>query len=243
MKPIFLLFAVGMLTACGAGAKQNVDFEDFNTERPMVNMITHKSIQLDSSIKYTDRITTLDADDYPEHATGTTSREEMNAVNVDYSEEESVQIEDVTRKAEGIQQEVSGVWAETFTPMYNQFLWHGLDSDTLAANLEAMHESYGELEMQVDSLKTPAFLAPEHEVVLEQVKADLYLAISNRTLALIEFKLMNQNEDYAMNEAMLDIHLQNSSKYLSSASQSLSQLENLEASAGKNGDELIVADE
>ena len=243
MRPIFLLFAVVLLTACGTDAKQSIDLEDFNTERSKVHMITHKSIQLDASIKYTDQITTLDADDYPKHAADNMGREEVDAADVDYSGEESIQIDEVARKAEDIQQEVSGIWRETFTPMYNQFLWHGIDNDTLAANLEEMHKSYGELEMQVDSLKTPAFLAPEHEVVLEQMKADLYLAISNRTLALIEFKLMNQNEDYAMNETMLDIHLKNSSKYLSSASQSLSQLETLAADAGGTDDELVVADE
>lgn len=243
LRPIFLLFAVGLLTACGADAEQNVDFEDFKSERPMVNMITHKSIQLDDSIKYTDRTTKLNLDDYEEHATDAVSSKDMFAVDVDYSKKETVHIEDMTQDAEEIQDEISTVWAETFTPMYNQFLWRELDKKTLAANLEAMHESYEDLEMQVDGLEAPSFLVPEHEELFERVKADLYLAISNRTLALIEFKLMNQKEEHAMNEEMLDIHLKNSRKYLSSASRSLNQLESLKADSGSTDDELVVADE
>src|SRR5699024_11911960 len=64
---------------------------------------------------------------------------------------------------------------------------------------------------------------------MEEMKSDLSLAISNRTLALIEFKLMNASEDAQMHSELLDIHTENSLKYMSSAETHMKTLEELPA--------------
>ncbi|TVT29024.1 hypothetical protein FO441_01740 [Salinicoccus cyprini] len=238
MKPIILIFAVALLAACGTETEQYAGFEDLTSERPYIDTMKHQNIQLSSAINQPGKRTYANSDS----VASAVPDSDMDTVSMDYTEQEAVQLEDMTQQVEHIKQDVTSIWKNQFTPMYNQFLWNGLEKEKAAENLELLHESYGQLEAELDSLKTPDFMDEEHGKVLEQLKDDLYLAISNRTLALIEFKLMNEDEEYTMNEAMLDIHLQNSSKYLSSADESLGRLEVIESGAEKPDDKFVVVE-
>ncbi|MFC3419874.1 hypothetical protein ACFOLA_10330 [Salinicoccus hispanicus] len=237
MKPIFLIFATVLLAACGAKAEQNAGFEDLTSERSYIDTMTHQNIQLSSAINQPGKRS------YAHGNSEADAGSDINTVNMDYTGQEAVELEDLTQQVEDIKQDVTRIWKNQFTPMYNQFLWNRLKKEKAAENLEVIHESYGQLEAELDSIKTPEFLNEKHGRVLEQMKDDLYLAISNRTLALIEFKLMNQDKDYTMNETMLDIHLQNSSKYLISAEKSLDQLEAIEYESEKSKDGYVVVEE
>lgn len=200
--------------------------------------MTHQNIQLSSAINqqgkrnYSNSINVKNAVDT-----------DAGTAIMNYTKQESAELEDLTHQVEDIKEDVTHIWKTDFTPMYNQFLWNRLEKEQTAEKLELLHESYGQLEAELDGIKTPEFMDERHSRILEHLKDDLYLAISNRTLALIEFKLMNQDDDYTMSETMLDIHVQNSSNYLLSADKSLGQLEAIDYSAEQSRKDFVVVEE
>ncbi|GAB3068971.1 hypothetical protein ACFOU0_10480 [Salinicoccus sesuvii] len=235
MKPIFLIFAAVLLTACSTTIEQDSDFESLASDRPYIKTMTHQNIQLSSAIHQQGKR------DYSNSLSTTTVN--ADGTSVEYTQQEMAEIEELAQQVDHIKQDVTGIWKADFTPMYNQFLWNRLGKDKTAERLERLHESYGQLEADLDGIKTPEFLDDRDSRILEHLKDDLYLAISNRTLALIEFKLMNQDDDYKMSETMLDIHVQNSSNYLMSADESLDQLEALEHKVEHPRKDLLVVEE
>src|SRR5699024_9800903 len=93
--------------------------------------------------------------------------------------------------------------------------------------LENLHAEYGELGQRAENIEIKSTYSRDHKEELEEMKSDLALAISNRTLALIEFKLMNTSGDTRMHSELLEIHTENSRKYMSSAAIHMKTLDEL----------------
>ncbi|GAA3718217.1 hypothetical protein GCM10022378_05590 [Salinicoccus jeotgali] len=234
MKPILTIFAILLLSACTSRAEQNIGFEDFKAERPTPSIINHENLQLaESSIN--------DVEAAELNTVAVINQTDGKNIDDFYTQEEQDNLSAMVDHLEQIQQDVVGIWTDDFSPLKKKYQWAALDPNELAPALESLHESYNTLEMELDGMQIPEYLKPVHAEYFEQLKSDLGLAISNRTLALIEFKLMNQEEEYDMNETMFDVHMRNSRKYMSNASDTINHLENLK-SAFHDEDRYIVTE-
>ena len=150
-------------------------------------------------------------------------------------------IEELAVTVDGIQSDIRAVWNNIFIPMYQQFNSEGISRDRVAGDLETLHAEYEELGQRAENIEIKSTFSPEHKEEMEEMKSDLSLAISNRTLALIEFKLMNTSGDTRMHSELLEIHTENSRKYMSSAAGHMKTLEELPAEGNsESGEKLTV---
>ncbi|MHC0552790.1 hypothetical protein [Salinicoccus sp. CNSTN-B1] len=234
MKPILTIFAILLLSACTPRAEQNIGFEEFKAERPIPGTLNHENLQLAQS-----SINDVEAAEL--NAEAVVHQTDGKSIDDFYTQEERNNLSAMIDHLEQIHQDVVGIWNEDFSPLKRKYQWAALTSSELAPALESLHESYNTLEMELDGMQIPEYLKPVHAEYFEQLKSDLGLAISNRTLALIEFKLMNQEEEYDMNETMFEVHMGNSRKYMSNAADTINHLENLE-SAFHDEDRYIVTE-
>ncbi len=244
MKAKFLIFASIFLCGCGQDAAQSAKHEDLQADSPKLITINHFSLPLDTSGNQEklagETILSDDSREYANH-----DHEESKDISVGtamntYSTEEVTGIEGLSVKVNEIYSDISSIWNTTFVPMYNQYTTSGISNDDVAETLEVMHEEYQALERQVQGIKTPEYFTPDHVVEVEELKSDLSLAISNRTLALIEFKLMNATENVKMHSELLDIHKKNSLKYMGSAEEHMETLENMQTDDHSAVDEELI---
>lgn len=108
---------------------------------------------------------------------------------------------------------ISSIWNENFIPMYNEYDYNLLEIDEAAEMITDLNERYSELETEISKITIPTELGDNEKEHLSKMKEDLLLAISNRTLAILEFKSMiaNQKEEH---KAFMDVHISNSDRYI-----------------------------
>ena len=82
-----------------------------------------------------------------------------------------------------------------------------------ADEITNLNESYVKLQKEVENLSVPDDLPADEQLRIQEIKDDLLLAISNRSLAVIEFKSM-LGSDEVSHQAFMDIHITNSNRYL-----------------------------
>lgn len=231
MKAKFLIFASVFLCGCSQDADQSVKQEDFQAKPPKLITMDHYSLPLDTSGNREETAgETILSDDNaeysrPDHAA---SEEATGGTRmIKHTADEVTDIDDLAVKVNDIHSEITKIWNRSFVPMYNRYHRNGIGNEEVAEALETLHEDYRGLEQQVQSIKVPDSFSTQHNAEVEELKSDLSLAISNRTLALIEFKLMNGSGDAGMHSELLDIHTENSLKYMGSAEEHLETLEDM----------------
>lgn len=233
MKAKFLIFASVFLCGCSQDADQSVKQGDLQAKPPKLITMNHYSLPLDTSGNRGETagetILSDDSAEYtrPDHAASEDAQ--VGTTMNTYTADEVNGIDDLTVKVNDISTEINTIWNRSFVPMYNRYHRNGIGNEEVAEALETLHEDYRGLEQQVQSIKAPDFFSAQHNAEVEELKSDLSLAISNRTLALIEFKLMNGSGDAGMHSELLDIHTENSIKYMGSAEEHLETLEDMPA--------------
>ena len=105
------------------------------------------------------------------------------------------------------------VWDNNFIPLYNAYQFNELEVDYAADEITNLNESYVKLQKEVENLLVPDDLPADEQLRIQEIKDDLLLAISNRSLAVIEFKSM-LGSDEVSHQAFMDIHITNSNRYL-----------------------------
>lgn len=105
------------------------------------------------------------------------------------------------------------VWDNNFIPLYNAYQFNELEVDYAADEITNLNESYVKLQKEVENLLVPDDLPADEQLRIQEIKDDLLLAISNRSLAVIEFKSMLGSDDVS-HQAFMDIHITNSNRYL-----------------------------
>lgn len=105
------------------------------------------------------------------------------------------------------------VWDNNFIPLYNAYQFNELEVDYAADEITNLNESYVKLQKEVENLSVPDDLPADEQLRIQEIKDDLLLAISNRSLAVIEFKSM-LGSDEVSHQAFMDIHITNSNRYL-----------------------------
>lgn len=233
MKAKFLIFASVFLCSCSQDGGQNVKQEDFQANPPRLTTMDNYSLPVDTA----DSRGAASDSGYPEPKTAGLAGTPMNASDG----AGAANMEELAIAVDGIQSDITTIWNSMFIPMYQQYHSSGIGRDRVAGELETLHEEYEELEKRVNNIKIADTLSADHKEEAEEMKSDLSLAISNRTLALIEFKLMNTSGDTRMHSELLEIHTENSRKYMSSAAIHMKTLEELPAEGNSAPEEEFAA--
>lgn len=243
MKTKYLIFASIFLCGCSQNATQNVMQEDFQAKAPQLITINHYSLPLDNSSNREENtgetILSDDTEGYTQTDHDGPLDRPVGTVMHIYTDEKTG-IDGLSVKVDNIHADITSLWNTSFIPMYNQYNENNISNKEVAEELEVLHEEYQYLEAQVQSIKAPESLSTERTGMIEELKSDLSLAISNRSLALIEFKLMNASEDVTMHSELLDIHTKNSLKYMSSAKEHMETLEDIEKDGHSSTDKDFV---
>ncbi|CDZ99266.1 hypothetical protein BN1048_00378 [Jeotgalicoccus saudimassiliensis] len=129
------------------------------------------------------------------------------------SNEDSKLLEPLLGQIDETHNDISTVWDNEFIPLYNAYQYNNLEVDYAADEITNLNESYGELQKEVEGISIPEDLPLNEQMRIQEIKDDLLLAISNRTLAVIEFKSMLGSDDMT-HQAFMDIHINNSDRYL-----------------------------
>ena len=124
---------------------------------------------------------------------------------------------------------ISSIWNENFIPMYTEYDYNLLEIDEAAEMITDLNERYSELETEISKITIPTELADNEKEHLSKMKEDLLLAISNRTLAILEFKSMiaNQKEEH---KAFMDVHISNSDRYIKHVEEINNELQSSDSS-------------
>ncbi|WP_156172421.1 hypothetical protein [Salinicoccus sediminis] len=237
MKAKFLIFASVFLCSCSQGGNQNVKQEELQANPPRLTTMDNYSLPVDTAGSGG----TASDSGYPEPDTAGLGGRHAGTPMHASDDAGAANMDELSVAVDGIQSDITTIWNSMFIPMYQQYHSNGIDRDRVADQLETLHEEYEELEKRVNNIKIADTFSAEHKEETEEMKSDLSLAISNRTLALIEFKLMNASEDVQMHSELLDIHTENSRKYMSSAEIHMKTLEELPAEGNPAPEEEFAA--
>ena len=120
--------------------------------------------------------------------------------------------------------DIFDVWDNNFIPLYNAYQFDELEVEYAADEITNLNESYVKLEKEVENLSVPDDMPVEEQLRIQEIKDDLLLAISNRSLAVIEFKSMLGNDEVS-HQAFMDIHVNNSNRYLDEVKEVNAELE------------------
>lgn len=129
--------------------------------------------------------------------------------------------------------DIFDVWDNHFIPLYDAYQFNELEVEYAAAEITNLNESYVKLQEEVENLSVPDDLTKDEQLRIHEIKDDLLLAISNRSLAVIEFKSMLGSDDVS-HQAFMDIHVANSNRYLD-------EVKEVNAELGVINEELITA--
>jgi len=237
VKTKFLIFASVFLCSCSEGAGQEIKQGSHKANPPALTTMDNYSLPMDTA----DSRETMSDSGHPELKTagldGNHTVTPMNASDA----AGAANIEELAVTVDGIQSDITAVWNNLFIPMYQQYNSEGISRDRVAGELETLHAEYEELGQRAENIEIKSTFSREHKEEMEEMKSDLSLAISNRTLALIEFKLMNTSGDTRMHSELLEIHTENSRKYMSSAANHMKTLEELPAEGNSAPEEEFSA--
>lgn len=120
--------------------------------------------------------------------------------------------------------DIFDVWDNNFIPLYNAYQFDELEVEYAADEITNLNESYMKLQKEVENLSVPDEMPVEEQLRIQEIKDDLLLAISNRSLAVIEFKSM-LGSDEVSHQAFMDIHVNNSNRYLDEVKEVNAELE------------------
>ncbi|MDO5360355.1 MAG: hypothetical protein Q4E92_06230 [Jeotgalicoccus sp.] len=120
--------------------------------------------------------------------------------------------------------DIFDVWDNNFIPLYNAYQFDELEVEYAADEITNLNESYVKLQKEVENLSVPDEMPVEEQHRIQEIKDDLLLAISNRSLAVIEFKSM-LGSDEVSHQAFMDIHVNNSNRYLDEVKEVNAELE------------------
>ncbi|HBV23136.1 MAG TPA: hypothetical protein DEB42_05060 [Jeotgalicoccus sp.] len=120
--------------------------------------------------------------------------------------------------------DIFDVWDNNFIPLYNAYQFDELEVEYAADEITNLNESYVKLQKEVENLSVPDDMPVEEQLRIQEIKDDLLLAISNRSLAVIEFKSM-LGSDEVSHQAFMDIHVNNSNRYLDEVKEVNAELE------------------
>lgn len=120
--------------------------------------------------------------------------------------------------------DIFDVWDNNFIPLYNAYQFDELEVEYAADEITNLNESYVKLQKEVENLSVPDEMPVEEQLRIQEIKDDLLLAISNRSLAVIEFKSM-LGSDEVSHQAFMDIHVNNSNRYLDEVKEVNAELE------------------
>ena len=120
--------------------------------------------------------------------------------------------------------DIFDVWDNNFIPLYNAYQFDELEVEYAADEITNLNESYVKLQKEVENLSVPDDMPVEEQLRIQEIKDDLLLAISNRSLAVIEFKSMLGNDEVS-HQAFMDIHVNNSNRYLDEVKEVNAELE------------------
>ncbi|MGO1923609.1 MAG: hypothetical protein ACTH14_07275 [Jeotgalicoccus sp.] len=129
--------------------------------------------------------------------------------------------------------DIFNVWDNNFIPLYNAYQFDELEVEYAADEITNLNESYVKLQKEVENISVPDDLPDNEQLRIQEIKDDLLLAISNRSLAVIEFKSM-LGSDKVSHQAFIDIHINNSDRYLD-------EVKEVNAELASKGEELITA--
>lgn len=147
------------------------------------------------------------------------------------------------RKVEGFLQNLTSansavgeIWAEDFHSLYATFIHHSYiikdenltltegQTEEVSTQIEGLHNQYAELEKKLKDLEVPKVVAENNMAAVETVIDEISRAVENRTLALIEFKSIYEEDEYGKHEELLAIHVENSDNYIIKADESINDL-------------------
>ena len=120
--------------------------------------------------------------------------------------------------------DIFDVWDNNFIPLYNAYQFDELEVEYAADEITNLNESYVKLQKEVENLSVPDDMPAEEQRRIQELKDDLLLGISNRSLAVIEFKSM-LGSDKVSHQAFMDIHVNNSNRYLDEVKEVNAELE------------------
>lgn len=149
------------------------------------------------------------------------------------------------RKVEGFLQNLTSansavgeIWDDDFHSLYATFIHHSYiikdenltltegQTDEVATQIEGLHNQYADLEKDLKDLEVPKVVAENNMAAVETVIDEISRAVENRTLALIEFKSIYEEDEYGKHEELLAIHVENSDNYITKADESINDLIN-----------------
>lgn len=129
--------------------------------------------------------------------------------------------------------DIFNVWDRNFIPLYNAYQFDELEVEHAADEITNLNDSYVKLQKEVENISVPENFSENEQRRIQEIKDDLLLAISNRSLAVIEFKSMLGSDDVS-HQAFMDIHIANSNRYLD-------EVKEVNAELGVRNEELITA--
>lgn len=129
---------------------------------------------------------------------------------------DSAEFELLLRQINETHDDIFNIWDDNFIPLYNAYQFDELKVEYAADEITNLNESYVGLQEEVQNLSIPDNLPENERLRVQEIKDDLLLAISNRSLAVIEFKSMLGSGEES-HQALMDIHIANSNRYLNEA--------------------------
>lgn len=163
---------------------------------------------------------------------------EFNPVSIAGGEplDASQKVESFVSELISVKAAVGDIWNEDFNSLYSSYLNHSYivqdenmtlteaETEDVAFRIEELHNQYAALEQDLKDLEVPKSMAEDNMDAVERVIDEITRAVDNRTLALIEFKSIYENDDYVKHEEMMEIHVENSNDYIDQADESINDL-------------------
>lgn len=138
-----------------------------------------------------------------------------NNIN-DSKQPDSAEFELLLRQINESHDDIFNIWDDNFIPLYNAYQFDELEVEYAADEITNLNESYVDLQEEVRNISIPDNLPENERLRVQEIKDDLLLAVSNRSLAVIEFKSMLGSGEES-HQALMDIHIANSNRYLNEA--------------------------
>lgn len=147
-----------------------------------------------------------------------------------------VKVEHFLQELATAQSSVGEIWDDNYNNLYSTYTNHSYiikdetltltesQAEEVASQLEELHNQYAELESDIKDLEVPKVVAENNMDTVETTIDEISRAIENRTLALIEFKSIFEEDDHGKHEELLAIHIENSEKYLNQADENINDL-------------------
>lgn len=143
--------------------------------------------------------------------------DEISETITDVSTNAKSSLEDIGQKLHEHNNEIIKVWNDSYTPIYDSYLYNHYDEDAFLKSISDLKTAYKDLQDDINNVILPTDISVDENTKIEEIKEDLIYAISNRQLAIIELQSMMSKNDVSQVE-LLEVHISNSNRYLEHAS-------------------------